>query len=263
MSTPADDLPGDWRIRVAVRIVKDVPAAYPGGPSHKAGAVGYQHTAVIDPNGKLGGFTTPSAVALALAIAMKGEAEAREVRAGLDFSEAVSPWGTSRGVQGESTAALYDYFERCMVIVAFSFQALEAYCNEVIAERVTGTLAVRRRKDTVAMTAPELERLLKTEEKLTTILPDVLGVPTPKGTRVWEDFVALKRARDATIHIKSMDQNPKVTPTERIQDTLFGDFLYGDVPAFPRAAVAMVHYFASAGEIPRWLRHPLDFYGIG
>ena len=32
---------GDWRIALATRLVKDVPAAYPGGPSHKAGAPVY------------------------------------------------------------------------------------------------------------------------------------------------------------------------------------------------------------------------------
>lgn len=262
MSSSSDDIPGDWRIRVAVRIAKDIPPAYPGGPSHKAGAPGYQSTAVIGPNGQVGGFTTPSAIALALSIAMKVEAEARELRASLDFSDAVSPWGTSRGVHFESTAALYDYFERCMVIVAFSFQALEAYCNEVIAKDVTGTFTVQRRKGPVAMTADELERNLSTEEKLATVLPAVVGVPNPKGTKVWQDFAALKDARDTTIHIKSMDANPKVTPTTGIQDTLFGDFLYGDVGTFPRAAVAMIRYFANPADPPRWLRHLLDHYGV-
>ena len=75
---------------------------------------------------------------------MKAEAEARDLRAGLDFSDAASPWGTSRGIHVESTPALYDYFERCMVSVAFSFQALEAYCNDVIAEKVTDTLTVQQ-----------------------------------------------------------------------------------------------------------------------
>jgi len=34
---PDDDI-GDWRIEAAATLAKDVPAAYPGGPSHKAGA---------------------------------------------------------------------------------------------------------------------------------------------------------------------------------------------------------------------------------
>lgn len=261
MTTSPNDLPGDWRIRVAVQIAKDVPPAYPGGPSHKAGSGGYQHTTVIDPSGQVSGFTTPSAIALALSIAMKAEVEARELRAGLGFSDAVSPWGTSHGVHFESNAALYDYFERCMVIVAFSFQALEAYCNEVIAEKLTGTFTVQRRKGPVGMTPEELERNLSTDEKLATVLPALLGVASPTGTKVWQDFAALKVARDATIHIKSADSRPKVTPTGGIQDSLFGDFLYSDVGAFPRAAIAMIRYFANPTDPPRWLQLLLDQYG--
>ena len=67
------------------------------------------------------------------------------------------------------------------------------------------------------MTADELERNLTTKEKLATILPALVGVPNPKGKKVWQDFAALKDARDATIHIKSKDANPRVMPTTGIQ----------------------------------------------
>lgn len=35
---------GGWRIQAVTRIINDVSAAYPGGPSHNAGAVASQTT---------------------------------------------------------------------------------------------------------------------------------------------------------------------------------------------------------------------------
>src|SRR5688500_18380102 len=103
--------PSDWRIRIATPLTSDVPAAYPGGPSHSAGALVVQSTAGKDSRGRSIGFTTPSAVALALSLAIKAVDQSRVLRTRVEASEIVSPFGPSTSVTHESTGALYDYFE--------------------------------------------------------------------------------------------------------------------------------------------------------
>lgn len=253
----------DWRIRTVTQLAKDVPAAYPGGPSHRAGALVLQATSGRDAKGENVGFTTPSAVALSLSLAMKSADLARELLTHIEYSESVSPFGQTQSVTHRTTPFLFDYFEQCMSVLAFSFQALEGFCNETIEAKVTSTYPLKRKKNILTLTADELERFASTEEKLGVVLPDLLGVPSPKGSRIWNDFVELKRARDSTIHIKSRDSNPKVKQISDLDDaTLFHRFLGANVTTWVRAAVAMLDHFTSMGEEPHWLEHPKKSLGV-
>src|SRR5215212_8494768 len=136
-SVPKEDdasptYPVDWRIRIVTHLTQDVAPAYPGGPSHKAGALVVQSTPGKDAKGQAMGFATPSAVGLALSLAIRASEEAAGLRTALNRTRSVSPFGESASVTMESIPDLYDFFERCMTSVTFSFQALEGYCNEVI-----------------------------------------------------------------------------------------------------------------------------------
>jgi hypothetical protein len=253
----------DWRIRAVTHLAADVPAAYPGGPSHKAGALVVQATAARDVRGNNIGFTTPSAVALALNLAMRASDQAQLRRAEVRESVAVSPFGSGTSVTHETTAALYDYFEHCMTALTFSFQALEAYCNEVISDKVTAQYLFKNRRGTRSFTASEVERCLSTEEKLGVVLPDLLDIPTPKGTRMWQDFARLKELRDATVHIKSRDSVPRVMkPSDLDEATLFVRFLDIDVASFPKAAVSLIAYLADRHVMFPWITYAVKVLGV-
>src|SRR5918998_2598469 len=99
----SDRYPVDWRTRAATHTTSDIPEAYPGGPSHNAGALVVQVTPGRDAKGRNIGFTTPSAVALALSVAMKAAYEARELQGQIVESAVVSPFGPSTSVTHEST----------------------------------------------------------------------------------------------------------------------------------------------------------------
>ena len=132
-------------------------AAYPGGPSHNAGALVFTETSGKDAKGRFVGFTTPSAIALALDLALKAVDRARELQNQLDSSEVVTPFGPGTSVTYASTSTLYDYVQQCMTVLAFSFQALEAFCNETISAKVSGTYPLERRRTISHVTADELE----------------------------------------------------------------------------------------------------------
>jgi len=73
--------------------------------------------------------------------------------------------------------------------------------------------------------------------------------------------VKLKRARDATIHLKSTDQYPNQYAKSQVidHDTLFYQFLNNDPTEFPKFAINMIKYFAGVKGQPRWLLEPLEF----
>lgn len=253
-----DDGLGDWRIQAASRIREDVPPAYPGGPSHKAGDAIYLVTSTKNSKNEPVGFVTPSATAMALNIAMQASVEASRLGGKLIFSEVLTPEGKGKSIKAKDIRPLFDYFEKCMMAVTFSFQALEGFCNHTIANDLKGTFTLPRKKELKAFTVIELEREVSTEEKLSTVLPGILGVQSPKGEKVWENFVKLKRARDSTIHLKSTDQYP---PRDIDRDTLFYQFLNNDPTEFPKSAIRMIVYFAETKSLPRWLLKPVEFVG--
>jgi hypothetical protein len=240
-----------------------MPAAYPGGPSHKAGAFVRHLTTANDATGTNVGFPTPSAISLALSLAMKAATRARELQSRIEMSDLPTPWGPGKDVTHESTAALYDYFEECMTVLTFSFQAMEAFCNEVISYRVTATYPWQHRNGIHHLTADELEQRASTEEKLSSILPKLLGPPTRKGTALGEAFVKLKRARDATIHIKSRDSAPRVAQPSDLDDrTLFHQFLGADPFEWIKTAVAMIDYFGGSDVVPMNIEHVKRTLGL-
>lgn len=130
-----DDGLGDWRIYAATRLAKDVPAAFPGGPSHKAGAPVYQTHLVKSKEGKYIGFLMPSTTAMALNIAVSASRRAKELRGKLEYKDVLTPHGAGKSVKDETTSILFDFFEQCMISVTFSFQALEVFSNYTNARR--------------------------------------------------------------------------------------------------------------------------------
>lgn len=244
----------DWRIRTVTRLAKDVSSAYPGGPSHKAGALVTQQSVAKDAEGHLAGFSSPSTVALALSLAVKAAHSARKLHKDLQYTQVPSPWGELKSVKSESLPLLYDYLEECMAALTFSFQALEAFANENISLNISGSYTFKRKNGDIAGTAEVLERALSTEEKLGSLLPEVLKVDKPKGTALWERFHGLKDSRDATIHIKSRDMNPRIKEPGDVNDpTLFHQFLGANPLMWVRTSVDMIDHFMQGEDPPIWL----------
>lgn len=239
---------GDWRIEQVGRLVNDLPAAYPGGPSHKAGSPIYpKPTVVKHPVHNTINFVTPNPTALALNIAIRAASDAHRLRRTLAFIDLATPTGTGKGVANENLTHLYDYFEHFMMAATFSYQALETFSNWIIAEKLKTPLQLERRKEMVEFSPEELERVASTEEKLGVILPRVLNIPSPKGKKLWQEFVKLKQARDSTIHLKSRDAY-----TGKIdKESLFFRFLNSQAKELPKTAFNLIEYFLKSG-MPRW-----------
>jgi hypothetical protein len=238
---------GDYRIATVTKLAADVPAAYPGGRSHKAGTPIYQSSLVKNESSELVSFILPSSTAMALNLSLKAAKRANELKSKIEYSNVVTPEGSAIAVANESNEALFDYFEECMVAVTFAFQTLEVFSNHSISRHMSEGMEVKRRKGRLFMSPSELERQLSTEEKLSLVLPKVLNKTTPKGKQPWDSYRKLKVARDSTIHMKYTDQQVLSS------DTLYFQFLNtSDITSYPQAAISMLHWFTSE-SVPRWL----------
>jgi len=251
-----DDNFGDWRIAMVTTLAEDQPAAYPGGPSHRAGTPVYisnilQHKAL----GNLG-FVSPHPTALALSVAIRHSRSAIEMSKGLSYKDSVTPWGGGKLIPDSDLPLLYDFFEHNMIVVAFSFQAIEAFANSVISRHPNRKIKIKRKKGIVEIDSSDAERNLSTEEKLAKVLPILLGIPNPSGKKIWGKFKKLKDVRDTTIHFKSEDM---FTKHKVDTDSLYYHFFDTNPLAFVSTAYEVIKYFLIPQDYPRWF---IEFQNI-
>ena len=95
----------------------------------------------------------------------------------------------------------------------------------------------------VPISPDDIPRKTSIEEKLGTILPEVLGVESPKGTKAWQNFKRLKEARDSTIHLKNQDVHYSALEDEKCFSPLFSTFFRDDIVEFPGYALDMIVHF--------------------
>lgn len=245
----SDDF-GDWRIAVVTTLAKDIPPAYPGGPSHKVGSPVYLSTVTKHTKYNNIGFITPSPSALALNISLKSALVAEELQSTLALQDTISPFGDGKSIVKENLPHLYNFFENCMTTVIFGFQAIETYANWVIGQKVDKPMQVRVQSKMKEITPYELERNLSTGDKISQVLPQIFNIASPKGTKVWEDFVKLKLARDSTVHLKSIIAYPK----EIDKKSLFFQFFECKPTEFPQLAYNVIEYFLGADSEHRWAK---------
>jgi len=255
----ADGL-GDWRFYAATRVAADVPPAYPGGPSHKAGSAIVLVTSVSIPNHPSLSFMTPSATALALDAAFNSGITAAALWPQINFKAVVTPDGPGTAIATNDAPLLFDFLSASMVAAVSSFQAIEAFANETIARHLKGKITLQRRKGPEDMDAEEIERHVSTEEKIATVLPLVLNMPSIKGGTHWQKFVLLKRTRDAATHFKSGDQYSLAGKISK--DSLYSILLINDPCQFPLGALRVIWSLRKPIVTPRWLDHLAEKHGL-
>jgi len=253
-----DDGLGDWRIRAVSRLAKGFIS--PEGHVYKAGSSVTLTTVTEVGERQVLSFTTPSPPALALSIAIRAVRRAKELRKRLALTGKVEsyPLFYDKPEMEQlitSDTVLFDFFEECMIAVAFSFQALETFSNTIIAEKLKHIYHLKRRKKVLKLSAEELQREASIEEKLGVILPEILSTKTPKGEKVWQDFKDLKGVRDTTIHMKALDADSGVNIDK---ETFFYKLLHVEAKEFPRAAISMMTFFFKDDHPPRWLMSARD-----
>jgi hypothetical protein len=185
-------------------------------------------------------FGLPSGPALFLHLAHRAFSQVRAVEPRSLFDD------HDQGTWPDSQGPLFDYLEGCIAHVIFSFTALEAFANEVIPESFVYT--VQRDGATESLTKAEIERRIGLDEKLHSILPSVLSIASPKGTKVWEKYRAVKKIRNQLVHLKSVDGRPSGPDDE----TIWGTLLKTHGHAWCDDAHKVIGHFNPATNGRRW-----------
>jgi hypothetical protein len=248
---------GDWRVQAVSRIQNDLPAAYPGGPSHKKGSVCSLTTMAATAQHPNLGFITPSAAALALSAGFRSAERAASLWNQVEYQKIVTPHGSGSAIT--NITVMFDYLEETLAAANSSFQAIEAFANATIARLLKGTMTIQRRDGPKEMSAEDIERRVSTSEKIAAVLPLLLNTPSIKGGREWQLFDNLKNIRDASVHFKSGDQYPGSGKAEK--GSLYYYLLNSNPHEFPMTAVRVIWKLAENPR-PRWLTHLVQRYSV-
>ena len=105
-------------------------------------------------------------------------------------------------IKNKSQIILYDYFEQTQMSVICSYNALEAFANLAISEDIKHTKE-NHKGITEVWNKDAILRWMSLSEKLTNILPNMLGIESPKGLSFWGNYKKLEKLRNEIIHPKT------------------------------------------------------------
>lgn len=186
-------------------------------------------------------FGLPSSPALFLKAARRAYAQTRDV----DPLQMFYKWQNGR--IPTSHTVLFDYFESFASHVVFSFTALEAFANEAIPRDFE--YETKKRDQNLILKKPDIERTINLDEKLHSVLPQALGVASPKGKKPWQHYKLLKAMRDRIVHLKTVDRSPSGPEQESVWGMMLRN--HGE-PFCDYAHALMGHYLPASNR--RWHR---------
>jgi hypothetical protein len=254
----ADGL-GDWRLRAVTRMLSDLPPTDAGAPAHHSGSPVRLVTFGSTAQHRVFSFFTPSAAALALNAGFRAADRAVRWRSQImEFADLITPDGPAVGIRVEDAPLMFDYFEDAFAAAISSFQAIEAFANQVIAQNSSGPMMLDGHS--APLSPEQIERRVSTQEKVSTVIPKLLGVPSIKGRHEWQLFRTLKRVRDDAMHFKSGDQYPHSGKIKK--DSLYDVLLNHDPCSFPLTALRVIWHIRVKENTDRWLNHLAEKHGI-
>lgn len=233
----------DWRMWGYSFLTADVPPAYPGGPSHKSGSPVFVSSLTRTAQGDLIGFIRPRPPAMAMDIAIKAALLANTLRQTLVLTPTVTPHGMGKDVHLNNIPLLFDYFENCMISVTFSIQALDIFCNEIIAAYVKGTIPIKQNNKIKNLNKKQLQENLSLKMKIGTVLPKIFSISSPEdlqGKEIWNQYIELDRVRNTTIHLNSITEH---SGTDIDKESLFFEFFKTDAKNYPKYTLDIIDYF--------------------
>jgi hypothetical protein len=240
MPTPEIDK-GDWRLQTTVHLAEDWTNPWSGSTSPKGTRITVVSVIQLTKKKSLT-IPIPNATASMLNASARAFESARTLRASSEIDKSLK-----KDVSFTSEVVALDYIERMIESIVLAYSAIEAFANESIPNDF---VYARHKNSDVLLEASSketIERHIPTDEKLTAVLPDVLGCKSPKGTRCWQDYKQLKDSRNRIIHMKTEDRKSSGPDV----DTIWKAIVL--TPAPHLSAKAVIDYFVkSMTNKPQW-----------
>ncbi|RLL51172.1 hypothetical protein D8Y20_09920 [Mariprofundus sp. EBB-1] len=231
----------DWRMHNIIHVGEDCRNPWTGKTIPKGTQITFVSVVPIKKKKHLT-IALPNATALCLNISKRSWAKAKELRKDAKIDSSLRS-----EVSFESHSDAFDYIERVMESVVMAFTALEAFANEIIPDDYE--YHSHRKSEIIleTMNKTQIERWLSLDEKLTSILPEILELKSPKGNQSWQGYQKLKKVRDRIIHMKKEDRRSSGPEIPTLWHELF------KVGSPFVQAKDIIDYFIKAVEpSPRW-----------
>ncbi|KIR18125.1 hypothetical protein PFLU4_15140 [Pseudomonas fluorescens] len=231
----------DWRLQLVTHLGEDWVSPWSGIMSPKGTRVTLSSVIPLTKKKHLT-IPLPNATALLLNSSALAFIAARAIRdrSGIDKTLHVE-------VNFPSDEDTFDYVENMIESIVLAFTALEAFVNETIPSDYF--YARHHRSDVVleATSKETIERHTSLDEKLTSVLPEILQCSSPKGGRSWQGYKQLKSVRDRIIHMKTDDRRSSGPETNTVWQAIIL------TPAPHLSAKAVIDHFVSVmKETPSW-----------
>ncbi len=186
----------------------------------------------------------PNGSAILLSASEKSHRRAKNLRTRNKIDSTIK-----KEVEFSSESEAFDYLEDTIQAIVLAYSAIEAFANEIIPDDYQYSRHIKSEVILETSNKTSIERFVPLEEKLSAILPEILGIPSPKtGSKYWSEFKNLKRLRDRIIHMKSTDRKSSGPENE----TLWHQLLKSNTPH--KQALDIIRYFTTKmASPPQWI----------
>lgn len=195
-------------------------------------------------------FSVPNISAILLDVSCKFWIRSqRELAASYTFVEWEGLFSFDNTIYPKEESDLFDLLQERIESIIFAYTALEAFANESLPDNAVFTNERENKRCTETYNKDQIERFISLDEKISTIIPQYFGVESPKGKKIWQRYLALKKLRDRLIHLKSNDRK-SISPSD---DTIWKELLDKDKPNFAIEVKDIIGYLIqNVKEKPRW-----------
>lgn len=233
----------DWRLQAISTLAKPFKSPWTG-KVHPIGEPVKAISIVKYGSNKIS-FGLPNTTAMFLNKSYKFWKEADSILKNIQFIN-------SRHIKNETD--VFNFFENIMASIVFAYTSLESFANEKILEDHIYTQERADKRCAETYSKEQIERFLSLDIKLDKILPEILGISSPKKKRLWNKYIELKNLRDRIIHMKSIDRKSS-DPKKEIPDSIWRYLLKKDIPNMSASAKEIIsYYFSKEKEAPRWFK---------
>lgn len=240
----------DWRLQAISTLAKDFTSPWTGTKHPKGTAIAATSILMIGKDRVA--FKSGNFPALFLDFAYKlwadtvTEIEKREFL--VQNPRRTDP--NSHYVKDEKT--FFDLLEKRMAAVVFAYSAIEAFSNQTIPDQFVYQPKKTQGKYMGKYDKEGIERYVLLDTKLGDILPEILNLKSPRGTKIWASYLLVKGLRDSIIHLKS---SRKKDSTVSQEISLVEKLLQPDLPNVAVVAREVIGYFLDgSNNQPRWYK---------
>ncbi len=238
---PLDNDKGDWRIQTTAHLAEDWVSPWSGLKSPKGARLTVVSIIQFTKKKRLT-IPIPNASAVMLNASTKAYKNAQILRLVSEIDKTLKS-----EVYFHSDEDALDYIERMIEAIVLAFSAIEAFANESIPTDYVYERFSKSKSGLEIVDKEDIERHVPLDEKLTIVLPKVLGCQSPKSSRCWENYKLLKNTRDRIIHMKTEDRKSSGPELETIWKAIIM------MPAPHLSAVKIIDHFINVMSTkPQW-----------